>query len=333
MSDRGRRTPPAPAASGPLAHWATERVPTGVPYTQVLRTPNASPPLALMGVGLGVISFIVVSPLVMQVMALAYWIAIGQPGAYADTYGALARYEVPFGLTMTHLGLAMLIPITFGLLLFVHRVRPAFASSVMPGLRWRYLGVSMVVGFVTLLAVLVVQNLLAPGGASWELSPQPGFWWFALAVVLTSPLQAAAEEYFFRGYLMQSLGSLYWKPWFGIIASAALFALFHGSQQNLPLLLDRFAFGLLAGILVWRTGGLEAAIAAHVANNVSAFMLAGLTTSMAEVKATSVIDWATVGWDLARFTLFVVVALWVARMMQLSTTTGDPGLSRGRQVG
>lgn len=333
MTNRARRTPPAPAASGTVAKFATEPVAEGVPYTQVLRTPNSSPPLALMGVGLGVISFIVVSPLVMQVLALVYWIAIGQPGAYADTYGTLARYEVPFGLTMTHLGLAMLIPITFGLVLFVHRVRPGYASSVRPRLRWGYLGISLVVGFVTLLAVLAVQNLTAPGGPDWEVRPQPDFWWFALAVVLTSPLQAAAEEYFFRGYLMQSLGSLFAQPWFGVLASAALFALFHGSQQNLPLLLDRFAFGLLAGFVVWRTGGLEAAIAAHVANNVSAFLLAGVTTSMAEVKALNVITWDMVGWDLARFALFVVVALAVARAMRLQTVTGGPGLSRGGGVG
>jgi membrane protease YdiL (CAAX protease family) len=41
--------------------------------------------------------------------------------------------------------------------------------------------------------------------------------------------------------------------------------------QNLPLFVDRLAFGLLAAILVWRTGGLEAGIAAHVVNNVCAY--------------------------------------------------------------
>ena len=88
-----------------------------------------------------------------------------------------------------------------------------------------------------------------------------------MVILLTSPLQAAAEEIFFRGYLMQALGSLVAKPWFGVVASALVFALLHGTQ-NLPLFVDRLAFGLLAGLLVWRTGGLEAGIAAHVVNNV-----------------------------------------------------------------
>lgn len=326
MTNSKRRTPPAqpaPAASGLVERIATERVTPGVDYTQVLRTPHSSPAQGLLGVGLGVLSFMVVAPLVMQLLAAAYWVALGRPGTFADTYRVLTRYEVPFGLTVSHLGLAMLLPITLGLVLFVHRVRPAYASSVRPGVRWRFFWPALALGFATLLGVLALQNLTNPAGPEWTVTPQPDFWWFALAVVLTSPLQAAAEEYFFRGYLMASLGSLVRTPWFGILASAAVFALFHGSQQNLPLLLDRFAFGVLAGVLVWRTGGLEAGIAAHVANNVSAFLLAGVTTSMAEVKATSVIDWSAVGWDLTRFGLFTLAALALARAFRLRATTGD----------
>ena len=44
---------------------------------------------------------------------------------------------------------------------------------------------------------------------------------------------------------------------------------------------------------------------------------------MAEVKATTVIDWPAVGWDLARFVLFTVMALLLARLLRLRTTTTD----------
>ena len=53
---------------------------------------------------------------------------------------------------------------------------------------------------------------------------------------------------------------------------SVVFALLHGTQ-NLPLFADRLVFGLLAGLLVWRTGGLEAGIAAHVINNVFAYLI------------------------------------------------------------
>ena len=58
--------------------------------------------------------------------------------------------------------------------------------------------------------------------------------------------------------------------WVAIVLTATLFALAHGAQ-NFPLFFDRFAFGLIAGWLVIRTGGLEAGIALHVLNNFLAF--------------------------------------------------------------
>lgn len=326
MSAAPARTPrPRPTASGIVAQWATEPVASEAPYSGMLRTPRATPVAALAGVGLGVMSFLVFAPIVMQVLAAAFWVATGQQAPFAQTYADLVSYRVPFGLVVVHLGLALLLPIAAGLMLVVHRVRPGYLSSVQPGVRWRFLWPALLAGFVTLLGVLALQNVVS--GGAWEIRPQADFGWFALLVVLTSPLQAAAEEYFFRGYLMAALGSLVKSPWFGILTSAAVFAAFHGAQQDVPLLLDRFAFGVLAGILVWRTGGVEAGVAAHVANNVCAFLIAGLTTSMADVKAVTVVGWDAVAWDLARFGVFFVVALWLARRLDIRTRTArfEPG--------
>ena len=62
-----------------------------------------------------------------------------------------------------------------------------------------------------------------------------------------------------------------------------------------------------------RTGGLEAAIGAHIANNVSAFFLAAMTTSMAQVKAVTEVTWAAAAWDIGRFALFTLVIWLLAR--------------------
>ena len=142
-------------------------------------------------------------------------------------------------------------------------------------------------------------------------------------IVLTSPLQAVAEEVFFRGYLLQALGSVVAAPWFGIVVSSVIFAYVHGSQ-NLALFCDRLAFGLLAAILVRLTGGLEAGIAAHVINNVSAFTIAGVTTSIAEVKAISSLTFSQAAFDVAGFALFAMVAYAVARQMHLPARVALP---------
>lgn len=96
-------------------------------------------------------------------------------------------------------------------------------------------------------------------------------------------------------------------PWFGVIVSSVVFALLHGTQ-NLPLFVDRLAFGLLAAILVWRTGGLEAGIAAHVVNNVCAYVIAGLTSSIAALKAIKEIGWLDTVFDVGGFALFALLA-------------------------
>ena len=97
-----------------------------------------------------------------------------------------------------------------------------------------------------------------------------------------------------------------------------MFALLHGTQ-NLPLFVDRLAFALLAGLLAWRTGGLEAGIAAHVINNVFAYVIAGLTTSVAALKAIQGIGWVDAAFDIGGFALFAVLAYGLSRLLKLRT--------------
>ena len=107
-------------------------------------------------------------------------------------------------------------------------------------------------------------RLASAGCCSWSL--------------LTTPLQSAAEEYLFRGYLSQAIAGWIRRPAVGAVVAAvvtaALFSLAH-APGDLPTFLDRFAFGLAASAVVWLTGGLEAAIVLHAVNNVLVFVLAG----------------------------------------------------------
>ena len=86
----------------------------------------------------------------------------------------------------------------------------------------------LVIAVVALNGVLLI---FGAGRAAGLGSMQPGFWGFLMVILLTSPLQAAAEEIFFRGYLMQALGSLVARPWFGVVVSALVFALLHGTAE------------------------------------------------------------------------------------------------------
>lgn len=96
-------------------------------------------------------------------------------------------------------------------------------------------------------------------------------------VVVLVPFQGAAEEYVFRGFLMQTVAS--WIPrWFGTVVAVAVstvvFAVLHiPNGYNVWGILDVGSFGLVAAIIVLRTGGLEATVLQHGFNNIMIFVL------------------------------------------------------------
>lgn len=310
-----------------MDRFATEPTPTGVRYDEILLGGTDRPKLrSAAGIMAAILAFFVFAQLVSQLMAGLGWLLLRPGGEYRDWLRAVGRFEIPWGMLSGHLALATLIPISLGAVLFLHRRRPEWLASVRPWFRWRYLALSMVLAFVLFNAMLFLQHLGQPFPT---LKPQPDYWVFLVLILLTSPLQAAAEEFFFRGYMLQSFHTLAPRsPWFGVVCSAALFALFHGTQ-NLPLFLDRFAFGVLVGVLVVRTGGLEAAIGAHVVNNLMAFSYAGLYSTIAEVKATQVIGWIDLAWDLGGFGVFTLLALLLGRRLQLAVTTPGTRTAEG----
>src|SRR4029078_8399002 len=135
---------------------------------------------------------------------------------------------------------------------------------------WRYLIACLGVSIIALIATLVV-GAVVPSPHS-DVSSQPSdlttpTFHYVLVIVLLTPFQTAAEEYLFRGYLTQAFGGVFHRAWVAVVVPAFLFGLAHGLGQSPPVFFDRFAFGLVAGVLVVMTGGLEAGIAMHVLNN------------------------------------------------------------------
>ncbi|HEY5784998.1 MAG TPA: type II CAAX endopeptidase family protein [Microlunatus sp.] len=319
---RGRPSPTKPtesvAPAAPLRRYDPQLPealpPDGAPYPQILRGESYLWWRSLLGVLCGLSLYLLMTSVVTQVVLGVSWGAVGAGEAYADFARRALAFEIPAGMIAANLGIATLIPICWVLMAIVHQVRPRWLSSVQPRLRWRYLLISAGIALVVLNAVTLIP--LAFGSTDVTVAPQPGFWSFLVVIVLTAPLQAAAEEIFFRGYLMQALGSLVAQPWFGVVVSAVIFALMHG-VQNPALFLNRLGFGLLAGVLVWRTGGLEAGIGAHVVNNICAYVIAGLTSSIAAVRGISSITWLESGIQLSGFAIFAVFALLIARKLKL----------------
>lgn len=231
--------------------------------------------LLLSGVYFGVFTIVVsvaFLPLLMQNPDYLNGIATGT-GAVLDT-------QVPVSVLLSLVSIIIMIPAVILAMLTLNMRPNGRVWSVAARIRWGLLGR---LSLVALLAV-VVMNVAAIG---FEIALNPAslndpaptaaaadFDWTAawtslVIVILLVPLQATAEEVVFRGLFMQVLGSWLKSPWFGILIPSVGFALAH--IYDIWGLLSVGLLGVVAAWLTWRTGGLEAAIAIHIVNNLIAF--------------------------------------------------------------
>ena len=307
MSRRGPR-----AAALRRAGSAEATVLFGTTYPMILRGQPVG--RLILAIGLGLVLYPVVTLVVgLSILTLGY--LVEQPEMTFDAYRVAAvQAQTPVGLLAQSLSIAALLGLCWVLMQGLFGLRLGWLSSVRPGLRWRYLLLCVAAAAVTLYGLVAVTVLLGLQTLQWR--PQPGAWAFIVVVLLATPVQAAAEEYLFRGFLLQTVTGLIGQPWIGAGLSAVVFAFLHGGQ-NLPLFLDRLAFGLLAAWLVVATGGLEAAIATHVVNNVGSYLLAAFTASVAEIRAVRELGWTDALLDIGGFAAAAAIAVLIARRLRL----------------
>ena len=146
--------------------------------------------------------------------------------------------------------------------------------SIAGRMRWSYLGVFLGFGFL-IFGLYNVGNLVLAGSLTTQNSVHPlnsgMFWLYIVLILLIVPFQCYAEELLFRGYLMQTVGRWLKNPVWAIIIPAPIFMVLHG--YGLWGLLSVLTMALIAGFLCWYTGGLEAGIGLHIANNISGIIL------------------------------------------------------------
>jgi membrane protease YdiL (CAAX protease family) len=255
-------------------------------------------------------------------------VALDHQGSLGDAFTETAKLDrVTWqGMLYLNLSLAAMVPLTWAIVRLVHRMRPRWLMSVRPGIRWTYFWACFALAPVALVAQIVVGALLPTdpndlGGSVHHLTSSSVA--IGIVVLLTTPLQAMGEEYAFRGYAMQAFGSLTRRPWIAILLCSTLFALAHG-VQNVPLFLDRFAFGLMAGYVVLRTGGLEAGIAMHVWNNLVAFGFALLLGNIDDTLNVTEVSWWNIPLTITQNGVYLVLVLLLARRMGLSHRSAPP---------
>lgn len=217
-------------------------------------------------------------------------VSILVPGGGAEmqvllTTGQYFDLDRPWLLIALVLPLILMIPALLLASRIVEGRGVGLLSSVTGRLRMGWLGRSLLLAlavFVVYFAVVLGWSA-ATGEAVVPDFSHPGVWVMVLLVLVLIPFQAAAEEYVFRGYLMQLVGSWLRHPAFAILLPVPLFVLGHGYDVWGAASVGVFA--IVAAWLTWRTGGLEAAISLHIVNNVLIFLLGSI--DLVDANATS----------------------------------------------
>ena len=257
---------------------------------------------------------------VLYVVVAVVVVLLGVVGMFAAGGPDVSNLDVedltdPTVLLVTNLSLIVAIPVVWLVWVAAHGMRIGWSSSVLARLRWRLLTACVPLALIALVVAIGLPVLLGSGADDVSSDgPVASFGWLMLVVLLTTPLQSAAEEYVFRGYLSQAIAGWINRPAAGAIVAgvltAALFSVAH-VPPDLATFLDRFFFGLAASAVVWLTGGLEAAIVLHAVNNVVVFLLVGLigdeVATDSVPAATALLDVSGTGLGLALYVAMVAL--------------------------
>lgn len=319
--------PPAPyvpvpvpqAVDDPLRPYSRRPHVQAQPYHRLLRTARGRWWMPVAGVPVGAVLFLLAG----LVVGLAVAATVVLTGGTLDD-ATLLPYDSPGYYLLTNLSLAVGIPAVAVVVLVIHRERMGWLSSATGRLRWRLLvpfGLAALGVEALTFGALAVVPAPDDEGALGPTTGFPGtatFVAFVAVILFTTPLQAAAEEYVFRGYLGQAIGffSRSWIP--GAIVGGTLFALAHGAQ-DVGAFLDRFAYGVLFAWLAWRTGGLEAPIVSHTVHNVLTLLLSAAVGALPDPSVTTELPLRYLALDLVSFVAYAVLVDRLARRRGVQT--------------
>lgn len=298
-----------------------------VPYHRLLRTlPGYRWWKPLVALLLAVV-FLIVGSVVVAVIGLVIGIATGEilTDSLEHVQSGIENLAVldaasPLRLFVGLASLAILLPCVQLALLCVGLRPISVRHSVAFRVRWSW----MLFSVLPALAIIALSFAISYGvfpliDGEWLGAPTTDVTLYvvcAIFIVLLTPLQAAAEEYVFRGLLAQAIGAWIRYVPFAIVIPTILFASLH--LYDIWGLLDVFVFGIAASLVVWRTGGLEAGIAMHSVNNVAIFLLlasGSLGTTVNEVTAGSPVS---LGISIVTMALWVLWMSWLARRRGLA---------------
>ncbi|MFT4217573.1 MAG: CPBP family intramembrane metalloprotease [Micropruina sp.] len=295
-------------------------------YHEFLRTPSFRWWRPLLALTMGVALYFVAS-VMLTLPALFYDVSTGRT-TWAS-YGSLTGITVtPVLFLANNLALAACVPIATLTQWACFGQRPRWLSSVTGRFRWRWFG-ECLLWILPLYLVYLVVGMVLGGLGDLRVGPDTAF--MIAAILLTTPLQAAGEEYLLRGLGQRAVAS--WLPrTAGLVVStvvtAVVFMQLHGAGD--PWLNGFYLFFAVVGsVLAWRTGGLEAAVALHTVNNVVSMAVLPFTDFSTMFNRQAGAGSPAVLVQAALLACALVLVLWRARVRDVVVRTAPGAPSPG----
>ncbi|MGX6600721.1 CPBP family intramembrane glutamic endopeptidase [Micromonosporaceae bacterium Da 78-11] len=269
--------------------------------------------------------FVVVCGAVLGLVGFLVVTAAAAIAGRSDNADEVPSFGARVDLALAFAMIAALLPPALLAARWIQRRPAGTLSSVTGRLRWRWLLTCLPVAFVAVVVFLGAGLTLAEAtGTDTGLGdPLAGWGAFALSMLvllLVVPPQAAAEEYVTRGWLLQGVGVWFRGPVVPIAVQALVFAALHGWGTPWGFA-DLLVFGVIAGWLTVRTGGLEAAIALHVLNNLVAGGLAAAYDDLGLDETAADMPWQPAVVDLPVLIAYAAVILVLARRRGITART------------
>jgi uncharacterized protein len=127
------------------------------------------------------------------------------------------------------------------------------------------------------IGTLAALYFYSPDSFVYNFKPTSFFVLLLIGVIMI-PIQTSAEEFIFRGYLMQGFGLLAKNRWFPLITTSLLFGLMHIMNPEIEklgyiMLVYYIGTGLFLGMITLLDDGMELALGFHAANNLVGALL------------------------------------------------------------
>ncbi|WP_073387696.1 CPBP family intramembrane glutamic endopeptidase [Butyrivibrio fibrisolvens] len=175
----------------------------------------------------------------------------------------------PVGAIMNIGSIAVLLPALFFATLVVRYRSFGTYQSVTGKWRMRHFLIYFVTGLIVVALPLAICSFIK-GEATGEIHfTIAGF----IICMVLGFCQCMAEEHIFRGLLMQTFGGWTRITTVAIILQAVPFAIIH--PYNITGKISVLLSGILMGVMVYISGGLEASCAYHILNNVTLYIING----------------------------------------------------------